>query len=114
MPIAGLVLPASGFPSSSGQGVSFYQIYRFTDSNPNISESPKIRLEYLGQVPPSSKIFIQAGVAAQIDCIIEKGNPEPSIKWTKKGQDEDVLSTGLSLIIDDPTEEDQATYCVEV
>ena len=95
--------------------MSFSQIYRFTDSNPNISESPKIRLEYSStQVPPSSKIFIQAGVAAQIDCIIEKGNPEPSIKWTKKGQDEDVLSTGLSLIIDDPTEEDQATYCVEV
>ena len=27
---------------------------------------------------------MKVGVATQIDCIIEKGYPEPTIKWTKK------------------------------
>ena len=57
---------------------------------------------------------MEVGVAAQIDCIIEKGNPEPSVKWTRKGHKEDVLSSGLSLMFHNPTEEDQAVYCVEV
>ena len=60
---------------------------------------------------------MEAGVASQIDCIIEKGYPIPEsekVKWTKKGNNEDVLSTGLSLMFDNPTEENQGTYCVEV
>ena len=57
---------------------------------------------------------MEVGVAAQIDCVVEKGYPQPSVKWTKKGQKEEVLSTGLSLMFDNPTGEDQAVYCVEV
>ena len=57
---------------------------------------------------------MEVGVAAQLDCVIEKGYPEPSIKWTKKGQNKKVLSNGLSLMFDNPTEETQAVYCVEV
>ena len=57
---------------------------------------------------------MEVGVAAQIDCIVEKGYPQPSVKWTKKGRSEDILSNGLSLMFDNPTEENQAVYCVEV
>ena len=57
---------------------------------------------------------MQVGEASQIDCTIERGYPEPTIKWTKKGNNEDVLETGLSLMFDNPTEENQGTYCVEV
>ena len=57
---------------------------------------------------------MEVGVASQIDCIIEKGHPRPEIKWTKKGHDEDVLNKGLSLMFDNPTEENQSVYCVEV
>ena len=57
---------------------------------------------------------MEVGVAAQIDCVVEKGYPQPSVKWTKKGQKGEVLSTGLSLMFDNPTGEDQAVYCVEV
>ena len=57
---------------------------------------------------------MEVGVASQIDCIIEKGYPKPSVKWTKKGHNEDVLGKGLSLMFDNPTEEAQAVYCVEV
>ena len=56
---------------------------------------------------------MEVGVAEQIDCIIEKGYPEPTIKWTK-GDNENVLETGLSLMFDNPTEENQGVYCVEV
>ena len=57
---------------------------------------------------------MQVGEGSQIDCTIEKGYPEPRIKWTKKGNNEDVLETGLSLMFDNPTEENQGVYCVEV
>ena len=57
---------------------------------------------------------MKVGVATQIDCIIEKGYPKPSVKWTKKGHNEDVLSNSLSLMFDNPTEENQGVYCVEV
>ena len=57
---------------------------------------------------------MEVGVAAQLDCVIEKGYPWPSIKWTKKGNNDKVLSNDLSLMFDNPTEENQAVYCVEV
>ena len=57
---------------------------------------------------------MQVGEASQIDCTIEKGYPEPTIKWTRKGNNEDVLSNGFSLMFDNPTEENQGIYCVEV
>ena len=57
---------------------------------------------------------MEVGVAAQLDCVIEKGYPKPSIKWTKKGNNNKVLSNDLSLMFDNPTEENQAVYCVEV
>ena len=58
---------------------------------------------------------MEFGVASQIDCTIEKGYPKPKkVKWTKKGNNEDVLETGLSLMFDNPTEENQGIYCVEV
>ena len=57
---------------------------------------------------------MEVGVASQIDCIIEKGHPEPSVKWTKKGHNKDVLGRGFSLMFDNPTDENQAVYCVEV
>merc|ERR1719278_58367 len=57
---------------------------------------------------------MQVGEASQIDCTIERGYPEPTIKWTRKGNNEDVLSNGFSLMFDNPTEENQGTYCVEV
>ena len=57
---------------------------------------------------------MEVGVAAEIECIIEKGYLQPAIKWTKKGHTENVLSTGPSLMFDNPTEEDEAVYCVEV
>ena len=57
---------------------------------------------------------MEVGVAAQLDCVIEKGYPQPSIKWTKKGDNNHVLSNGLSLMFDNPAEENQAVYCVEV
>ena len=57
---------------------------------------------------------MQVGVANQIDCTIEKGYPEPSIKWTKKGDNENVLSTNCSLMFPNATADDQGVYCVEV
>merc|ERR1719458_961734 len=71
-------------------------------------ELPKVN------IVSSSPVIMEVGVASQIDCIIEKGYPEPTIKWTKKGNNEDVLSNGFSLMFDNPTEENQAVYCVEV
>ena len=62
----------------------------------------------------TSPIILEVGVASQIDCVIEKGYPKPEIKWTKKGKNEEVLSNGLFLPFDNPTEENQAVYCVEV
>ena len=58
---------------------------------------------------------MEVGVASQIDCILEKGHPRPTIKWTKKKpHHEDVLGKGLSLMFNNPSEENQAVYCVEV
>ena len=57
---------------------------------------------------------MEVGLADQIDCIIERGHPKPSIKWTKKGHSEEVLSETDSLKFLNPTEADQAVYCVEV
>merc|ERR1719458_2410461 len=71
-------------------------------------EFPKVN------IVSSSPFIMEVGVASQIDCIIETGYPEPTIKWTRKGNNEDVLETGLSLMFDNPTEENQGTYCVEV
>ena len=73
-----------------------------------VSERPQV------QIVSSSPILMQVGVAAQIDCIIEKGYPLPTIKWTKKGENKNVLSNDLSLMFVNPTEEDQAIYCIEV
>jgi len=68
---------------------------------------PKIKL------PPNSSPFImKVGVANQIDCTVE-GYPEPSIKWTKKGDNENVLSTNCSLMFPNATADDQGVYCVE-
>jgi len=71
-------------------------------------ERPKVK------IVSSSPFLLEVGEASQIDCILEKGYPEPTIKWTRKGKNEDVLSTGRSLMFDNPTEENQAVYCVEV
>ena len=57
---------------------------------------------------------MKMGEPDQIDCTIEKGNPKPEIKWTKKGHNEEVLSDGPTLEFVNPTKEDQAVYCVEV
>ena len=73
----------------------------------NITEAPKIRL-------PSSPIVMEVGVASQIDCTIERGHPTPTIKWTKKGIQSEVLSNGPSLMFPNPTEMQQAIYSVEV
>merc|ERR1719237_1282956 len=64
-------------------------------------------------IASSSPFIMQVGEASQIDCTIW-GYPEPTIKWTRKGNNEDVLSNGFSLMFDNPTEENQGTYCVEV
>ena len=56
---------------------------------------------------------MQVGVANQIDCTVE-GYPQPSIKWTKKGDNENVLSTNCSLMFPNATADDQGVYCVEV
>jgi len=66
---------------------------------------PKIKL-------PSSPFIMQVGVANQIDCTVE-GYPVPSIKWTKKGDNENVLSTNCSLMFPNATADDQGVYCVE-
>merc|ERR550532_3682001 len=66
---------------------------------------PKIKL-------PSSPFIMQVGVANQIDCTVE-GYPVPSIKWTKKGGNENVLSTNCSLMFPNATADDQGVYCVE-
>ena len=70
-------------------------------------EAPKIKL-------PLSPFVMEVGLAEQIDCTIERGHPKPSIKWTKKGNVDDVLSENDSLMFPNPTEADQAAYCVEV
>ena len=57
---------------------------------------------------------MEVGLANQVDCTIERGHPKPSIKWTKKGESEVVLSEIDSLMFANPTEADQAVYCVEV
>ena len=57
---------------------------------------------------------MEVGLANQIDCTIVRGHPKPSIKWTKKGESDVVLSEIDSLMFANPTEADQAVYCVEV
>ena len=57
---------------------------------------------------------MQVGVANQIDCTVEKGYPEPSITWTRKEDNEKVLSNGRSLMLPNATADIQGVYCVEV
>ena len=71
------------------------------------TDAPKIKL-------PSSPFLMEVGLANQVDCTIERGHPKPSIKWTKKGESDVVLSEIDSLMFANPTEADQAVYCVEV
>jgi len=63
----------------------------------------------------ASHVVMEVGLGDEIECTIEKGYPEPTKwKWTKKGNPENVLSNGSSLKFVNPTEEDQAVYCIEV
>jgi len=62
---------------------------------------------------PSSPFIMQVGVANQIDCTVEKGYPEPSITWTRKEDNEKVLSNGRSLMLPNATADIQGVYCVE-
>ena len=58
---------------------------------------------------------MEVGLGNEIGCTIEQGYPEPTKwKWTKKGHPENVLSSKPSLKFVNPTEEDEAVYCVEV
>jgi len=60
----------------------------------------------------SSPFLMEMGEADQIDCVIEKGYPAPTIQWRRKGQ-KAILSDTTSLMFPYPTKEDQAIYHVK-